>query len=179
MQFTSNWNIDPDHSSIEFKVRHLLISNITGNFTIFNGKMRTENDDFETAQMAVSIDVYSFNTNNIERDEHLKSAEFLDADRFPEITIISKKLKKIKGDNYQLFTEMTVKDVTREVIFDVIFGGQAKDGFGRVKAGFELSGVINRKDFNILHDEKNEVGNLVVGEEIKIHANIEFDKEED
>ncbi len=179
MQFTSNWNIDPDHSSIEFKVRHLLISNISGNFTIFNGKMKTENDDFETAQMAVSIDVYSFNTNNIERDEHIKSADFLNADRFPEITIISKSLKNIKGDHYQLFTEMTVKDVTQEVIFDVTFGGQAKDGFGRVKAGFELSGTINRKDFNILHDQKNEVGNLVVGEEIKIHANIEFDKDED
>ena len=85
MNFTTQWSIDPDHSSIEFKIRHLLISQISGAFKIFNGTMITETDDFQTAQISLSIDVYSFDTNNIERDEHIKSKDFLDADQFPEI----------------------------------------------------------------------------------------------
>lgn len=177
--FTTSWSIDPDHSHIEFKIRHLLISHISGSFKIFNGKMITQNDDFETAKINLSIDVYSFDTNNIERDEHIKSKDFLDADQFPEINFVSSAFKKIEGDHYQLKGAITVKSVTREIVFDAIFGGQAKDGFGKMKAGFEITGKLNRKDFGIHTDDVTEGGNLIVGEEIKINASIEFDKEED
>lgn len=179
MNFTTQWAIDPDHSSIEFKVRHLLISQISGSFKIFNGKMVTNTDDFQTAEINLSIDVYSFDTNNIERDEHIKSKDFLDADQFPEINFKSTKLEKEEGDDYKLYGNLTIKGVSREVELDVIFGGQAKDGFGKMKAGFEISGKIDRNDFGILTNDKTETGNLIVGDEIKIHANIEFDKEEE
>lgn len=179
MNFTTQWSIDPDHSSIEYKIRHLLISQISGAFKIFNGKMTTNTDNFETAEISLSIDVYSFDTNNIERDEHIKSKDFLDADQFPEINFTSSKLEKIEGDDYKLYGNLTIKGVSREVILDAEFGGQAKDGFGKMKAGFEISGKIDRNDFGILTNDKTETGNLIVGDEIKIHANIEFDKEED
>ncbi len=179
MNFTTQWSIDPDHSSIEFKIRHLLIARISGSFKIFNGKMTTETDNFETAAINISIDVYSFDTNNIERDEHIKSKDFLDADQFPEINFTSEKLEKVEGDNYKLHGNLTIKGISREVILDAEFGGQAKDGFGKMKAGFEISGKIDRNDFGILANDKTETGNLIVGDEIKIHANIEFDKEEE
>lgn len=179
MDFTTQWSIDPDHSHIEFKIRHLLISQISGAFKIFNGKMSTENDNFETAKIQLSIDVYSFDTNNIERDEHIKSSEFLDADSFPEINYVSTHLKKIEGDKYQLLGVITIKGIAKEIILDVVFGGQAKDGFGNMKAGFEIKGKVNRNDFGILKNDVTETGNLVIGDEIIIHANIEFDKEED
>lgn len=179
MMFTTHWFIDPDHSHIEFKIRHLLISYISGSFKIFNGKMTTQNDDFETAQITLSIDVYSFDTNNIERDEHIKSKDFLDADRFSEINFVSTELKKIEGDHYKLKGNFTIKEVTKEIVLDAVFGGQAKDGFGKMKAGFEISGKLNRNDFGISSNDVTETGNLIIGEEIKIHANIEFDKEED
>ena len=179
MFFTTQWSIDPDHSHIEFKIRHLLISQISGSFKIFNGKMATKTDDFETAEINLSIDVYSFDTNNIERDEHIKSKDFLNADQFPEINFVSSKLQKEDGDNYKLFGNLTIKGVTREIELDAVFGGQAKDGFGKMKAGFEISGKVNRNDFGILSNDKTETGNLVIGDEIKIYANIEFDKEEE
>jgi polyisoprenoid-binding protein YceI len=179
MNFITQWSIDPDHSDIEFKIRHLLISQISGSFKIFNGKMTTDTDNFETANIVLSIDVYSFDTNNIERDEHIKSKDFLDADQFPEINFTSKSFEKVDGDNYKLTGNLTIKGVTREILLDAVFGGQAKDGFGKMKAGFEISGKIDRNDFGILSNDKTETGNLIIGDEIKIHANIEFDKEED
>ena len=177
--FITHWTIDPDHSNIDFKIRHLLISHVSGSFKIFNGNMTTKNDDFETATITVYLDVYSFDTNNIERDEHIKSKDFLDADNFPEIKFESTSLKKIEGDNYKLTGNITVKGVSKEVVLDAEFGGQAKDGFGKMKAGFEITGRLNRRDFGIAAEDVNETGNLVVGEEIKIHVNIEFDKEEE
>jgi len=177
--FTTQWTIDPDHSNIDFKIRHLLISHVSGSFKIFNGKMATSNDNFETAQISVSLDVYSFDTNNIERDEHIKSKDFLDADNFPEIKFESTSFKKIHGDDYKLSGNITIKGVTKEIELDAVFGGQAKDGFGKMKAGFEITGKLNRNDFGIKAEDVTESGGLVVGEEIRIHANIEFDKEED
>lgn len=177
--FTTHWTIDPDHSNIDFKIRHLLISHVSGSFKIFNGNMTVQNDDFETAQISTYLDVYSFDTNNIERDEHIKSKDFLDADNFPEVKFESTKLEKVQGDEYKLSGNITVKGITKSIVLDAIFGGQAKDGFGKMKAGFEISGKLNRKDFDIHSDDVTESGSLVIGEEIRIHANLEFDKEED
>lgn len=177
--FITHWTIDPDHSNIDFKIRHLLISHVSGSFKIFNGKMVTENDDFQTAQISAYLDVYSFDTNNVERDEHIKSKDFLGADAFPEIKFESTSLTRKEGDHYILEGKITIKNIERPITLDAVFGGQAKDGFGKMKAGFEISGKLNRNDFGILSDQTTETGSLVIGEEIKIHANIEFDKEEE
>ncbi len=172
---SKHWEIDSLHSDIEFKVRNLLISNVTGHFRIFKGTMDTPvHDDFTDAHFTLSLDIYSIDSNNIDRDEHLKSPEFFGADEFPEVTFASTSFTKVDGDKHLLTGNLTLKGVTKEVTFDVLFGGQAKDGFGVDRAGFEFSGTINRKDFGINADSFTAEDVLVLGEEIKILANIQF-----
>lgn len=172
---TKHWTIDPGHSEIHFKIRHLVISTITGHFRIFSGTMVTpEHDVFDGAYFTLNIDVYSIDTNNIQRDEHLKSPDFFDADRYPQIVFRSTRFGHIEGDKHVLTGDLTIKDSTKEVTFDVLFGGQAKDGFGISRAGFEISGIIDRNDFGIHADDVTEAGGLILSEEIKLHANIQF-----
>lgn len=171
----TNWIIDLEHSEIHFKIRHLLISNITGAFTIFAGKMiNPEHDVFEGSSFSMKIDVYSVTTNNVERDEHLKSEDFFDADKYPDIRFNSTSFEHIEGDNYELKGNLTIKGITKPVTLDVLFGGQAKDGFGNDRAGFEINGEINRNDFDIHSPEVDEAGGLLFGEDIKVHANIQY-----
>lgn len=175
---TNKWVLDLAHSEVHFKIRHLVISTITGSFNIFSGTLFTQNhDDFNDAAFDITIDVYSINTNNRDRDEHLKSADFFDADKFPQITFKSSRFLHTGGDNYELTGNLTVKDVTKEVVLDVLFGGEAKDGFGINRAGFEITGTINRNDFNIHAPDVTEAGGLVLGEDIKLLANVQFTNE--
>lgn len=175
---SKNWVLDPAHSEIHFKIRHLVISTITGSFRVFSGAMTTpQHDDFTNAAFSLKIDVYSIDTNNAQRDEHLKSADFFDADTYPEITFLSTDFKHIEGDKHALTGELTIKEVTKTVVLDVLFGGEAKDGFGINRAGFEITGVINRNDFNIHAHDVTEAGGMVLGEDIKLHANIQFTNE--
>lgn len=172
---TNHWITDPAHSQIQFKIRHLLISNITGAFTKFDGRFVTgEHDNFNDAYFTIKLDVYSIDTNSRERDEHLKSADFFDADRYPEIEFLSTSFTHIEGDKHKLVGNLTIKGVTKKVTLDVLFGGIAKDGFGIDRAGFEITGDINRNDFNIHANDVTEAGGLVLGEVIKLHANVEF-----
>lgn len=172
---TKHWTLDLGHSEVHFKIRHLVISTITGHFRVFSGTMVTpEHDVFDDAYFTITIDVYSIDTNNTDRDEHLKSPDFFDADRHPEIVFRSTRFTHIEGDKHTLTGDLTVKDITKEVTFDVLFGGQAKDGFGISRAGFEIEGAINRNDFGIHADGVTEAGGLILGEEIKLHANIQF-----
>ncbi|MES2485105.1 MAG: YceI family protein [Bacteroidota bacterium] len=175
---TQHWVLDPAHSEIHFKIRHLVISTITGSFNIFSGRLTTpQHDDFSNAYVTLKIDVYSVDTNNTQRDEHLKSADFFDADQYPEIKFLSTEFKHIEGDKHTLTGELTIKDVTKTVTLDVLFGGEAKDGFGINRAGFEITCIINRNDFNIHADDVTEAGGLVLGEDIKMYANIQFTNE--
>lgn len=175
---SKNWVLDPAHSEIHFKIRHLVISTITGSFRVFNGTMVTpQHDDFTNAAFGLKIDVYSIDTNNEQRDEHLKSADFFDADTYPDILFTSTYFKHIEGDKHTLTGNLTIKDVTKTVTLDVLFGGEAKDGFGINRAGFEITGTINRNDFNIHAHDVTEAGGLVLGEDIKLHANIQFTNE--
>ena len=176
---TKHWVIDPAHSEVHFKIRHLVISTITGSFKVFSGTMVTpEHDKFDNAFFTINIDVYSIDTNNRERDEHLKSADFFSADDYPEIVFRSKSFVHHDGDHYKLTGDFTIKGVTRTVTLNVLFGGQAKDGFGISRAGFEITGEINRNDFNIHSSDVTEAGGLVIGEDIKLHANLQFTNEE-
>ncbi len=172
---TKHWTLDLGHSDIHFKIRHLVISTITGSFKIFSGTLVTpQHDDFKNAVFNLAIDVYSIDTNNRDRDEHLKSPDFFSADLFPQMEFRSTAFDHIGGDDYKLTGQLTVKGITKEVTLDVLFGGEAKDGFGINRAGFEISGVINRNDFDIHSAGVTEAGGLVLGEDIKMHANIQF-----
>ncbi|MFD2603269.1 YceI family protein [Flavobacterium suzhouense] len=175
---TNKWVLDLAHSEVHFKIKHLVISTITGAFNIFSGTLTTkEHDNFDNADIKFSIDVYSIDTNNTTRDEHLKSDDFFNADIYPQIDFKSTSFKHLMGDKYVLNGDLTIKGITKNVRLDVLFGGEAKDGFGINRVGFEVTGLINRNDFDIHAPDVTEAGGLVLGEDIKLLANIQFTNE--
>jgi polyisoprenoid-binding protein YceI len=177
MATLTKWVLDPMHSEVQFKVKHLVISTVSGFFKSFEGELDTENDDFSDASISFSLDIDSIDTNQTPRDEHLKSAEFFDAAKYPKITFKSTSFTKTGDDEYSLVGNLTVKDVTKPVTLAVEFGGAATDFYGNTKAGFEISGKINRKDFGLTWDGITEAGSVVVGEDIKLLINVQFAKQ--
>lgn len=169
----TRWVVDPTHSEVHFKVKHLVISTVTGTFKVFDGSLETENEDFTEADISFTLDVNSIDTNQSQRDEHLRSADFFDVAKFPFIKFQSVSFEK-DGDDYELLGNLTIKDVTRPVRLAVEFGGSATDFYGNLKAGFEVSGKINRKDFGLTWDGITEAGAIVVGDEIKLNVNLQF-----
>jgi polyisoprenoid-binding protein YceI len=176
-QTATKWAIDPMHSEVQFKVKHLVISTVTGFFKSFEGSLETENEDFNDAKIEFSIDIASLDTNQTMRDDHLKSAEFFDAEKYPHITFKSTSFKKTGDDEYKLVGDLTIKDVTKPVTLDVEFGGSAADFYGNTKAGFEITGKINRKEFGLTWDGVTEAGAIVVGEDIKLTINAQLAKQ--
>jgi polyisoprenoid-binding protein YceI len=176
-QTITKWAIDPTHSEVQFKVKHLVISTVTGTFNSFEGTAESESGDFTDAKIKFNIDVNSVDTNQGQRDGHLKSADFFDAEKYPKISFVSTAFKKIKGEQYKLAGNLTIKDVTKAVELDVEFGGLAVDFYGNNKAGFEVTGKINRKDFGLAWDGITEAGAIVVGEEIKLSINVQLAKQ--
>ena len=177
MATLTKWVLDPMHSEVQFKVKHLVISTVSGFFKSFEGELDTENDDFSDASISFSLDINSIDTNQTPRDEHLKSADFFDAEKYPKITFKSTSFTKTGDDEYSLVGNLTVKDVTKPVTLAVEFGGAATDFYGNTKAGFEISGKINRKDFGLTWDGITEAGSVVVGEDIKLLINVQFAKQ--
>ncbi|HEY8928306.1 MAG TPA: YceI family protein [Mucilaginibacter sp.] len=177
MATATKWVIDPMHSEVQFKVKHLVISTVSGFFKSFEGEMETTNDDFEDAEITFSLDIDSIDTNQGPRDQHLKSAEFFDAEKYPKISFKSTSFKKTGDDEYALVGDLTVKDVTKSVTLAAEFGGATDDFYGNTKAGFEVTGKINRKDFGLTWDGVTEAGAIVVGEDIKLLINIQFAKQ--
>jgi polyisoprenoid-binding protein YceI len=177
MATTTKWVLDPMHSEVQFKVKHLVISTVTGLFKTFEGELVTETDDFEDAKVNFSLDVNSIDTHQEQRDEHLKSAEFFDAGTYPKITFTSTSNKKVDDDEYELTGDLTIKGITKPVTLKVEFGGSADDFYGNTKAGFEVTGKINRKEFGLTWDGVTEAGSIVVGEDIKLIANVQFAKQ--
>ena len=173
---TTKWVLDPTHSEVQFKVKHLVISTVSGFFKSFEGSLTTESEDFENAQVEFSLDVNSIDTNQEQRDGHLKSAEFFDSEKYPKITFKSTSLTK-DGDDYKLNGDLTIKDVTKPVSLAVEHGGSAGDFYGNTKAGFEVTGKINRKEFGLTWDGVTEAGSIVVGEDIKLIINVQFAKQ--
>ena len=170
---TTTWAIDPTHSEIHFKVKHLMITTVTGSFNSFTASAETENDDFSGAKISFSADTASVDTGNEQRDGHLKSADFFDSEKFPQMSFTSTGYSK-KGDDYVLTGDLTIKDVTKPVTLNVEFGGVAKDPWGNTKAGFTLTGKINRKDFGLNWNAVTEAGGVLVSEEVKILAEIQL-----
>jgi polyisoprenoid-binding protein YceI len=169
----TTWAIDPTHSEVHFKVKHLVISTVTGAFKSFNGTALSTSGEFENAKVTFSIDVDSIDTNQSHRDEHLKSADFFETNKYPTIDFVSTSFTKVKGDDYKLAGNLTMHGVTKPVELDVEYGGKEKDGYGNVKHGFEVSGKINRKEFGLTYNSVTEAGGLALGEDIKLIANIQ------
>ena len=173
----TKWVLDPAHSEVQFKIKHLVISTVTGSFKTFAGSMQSEGDTFENASIEFSLDVDSIDTNNEMRDGHLKGEEFFDAAKFPSIKFESTSFVKESGDSYKLTGNLTMKDVTKPVTLDVEYGGQAADFYGNHKAGFEVTGKINRKEFGLSWGGITEAGAIVLGDDVKLIANVQFTKQ--
>ncbi len=173
----TKWGIDPVHSEIAFKVKHLMISNVKGTFKEFDATVTTDGDDFSTAQIGFSLKPASIQTGNPDRDGHLQSADFFDVANFDLITFQSNSLKNIDGEEFELTGKMTIKGVTRELKLEAEFGGIATDPWGNTKAGFTLNGKINRKDWGLTWNAALEAGGVLVGEEVKISCEIQLVKQ--
>jgi Uncharacterized conserved protein len=171
---TTVWNLDPTHSELTFKVKHLMISNVKGSFTKFNAKI--EGEDFENAKITASVDADSIFTNNADRDGHLKSADFFEVETFPVLKFESTSITKTDDGEYTLIGDLTIKGITKSVELDVEFGGFMKDPYGNEKAGFSFDGKINRKDFGLNWNAALETGGVLVSDEVKIAAEVQFVK---
>lgn len=174
---TTKWVVDPLHSEVLFKVKHLVISTVTGSFTKFEGEAVAAEDDFEHADIHFNIEVDSIHTGQTDRDAHLKNGDFFEADAFPKIAFRSTSFTKTGEDEYILKGNLTMKGVTKEIALDAVYGGSEKDHYGNLKAGFEVDGTLNRKDFGLTYNALTETGGLALGENIKISANVQFSKQ--
>jgi len=172
----TKWAIDPYHSEINFKVKHLVISTVTGKFEKFEGMLLSNGDDFSDAEVEFSADVDSINTGVGDRDGHLKSVDFFDAANHPKLTFKSTSFKKTSGDEFLMSGDITIRGTSRPIDMKVEFGGIMKDPYGNIKAGFELNGKLNRKDFNLHWNAITEAGGMVVADEVKLALNIELAK---
>ena len=177
-QAQTKWQVDPYHSKVNFSVGHLVISEVDGTFKVFSRSISTDKEDFEGAKINFEIDATSINTDNDQRDGHLKSEDFFYVEKHPKITFASTSFKKAGKGKYKLKGKLTMRGVTKEVELDVKYGGMiANDGYGNTKAGFIVSGMINRMDYGIAWNTKTEHGGLTVGEEVDIKVKLEFAKQ--
>lgn len=170
----TTWNIDKVHSKIGFSVSHMVVSETEGSFKDYTASVVTKSEDFDGADVTFSAKIASINTENEKRDGHLKSADFFDAEKFPEITFVGKLVKD--GGKYKLKGDFTMKGVTKKVEFDVTYGGSINTGRG-VKAGFKLNGTINRQDYGVAWANKLASGEAVVGDEVQLTIKVELDKQ--
>jgi polyisoprenoid-binding protein YceI len=173
----TKWTLDPTHSEIQFKIRHLMITNVTGSFGKFSAEVDTTDQDFDTAKINFSAEVDSITTHNEQRDGHLKNADFFESSKYPTISFVSTKLEKVSGDEYTLYGDLTFHGVTKNIRMSVEHGGIIQDPWGNTRTGFTLEGKINRKDFGMIWNAATEAGGVVVGEDVKLHASIELVKQ--
>ncbi|MEX1241763.1 MAG: YceI family protein [Cyclobacteriaceae bacterium] len=173
----TKWNLDPAHSEIGFKVKHMMITNVSGSLGKFDVTVETEDADFTTANIGFTADLNTISTGNVDRDNHLKSADFFDVGNYPKMQFISTKFEKKNDEEYLLHGNLTIREVTKPVRFEVNFGGIGKDPWGNEKAGFAVSGKINRTDFRLNWNAALETGGVLVGEEVKLYAEIQLVKQ--
>jgi polyisoprenoid-binding protein YceI len=173
-QIIATGQIDTMHSEVQFKIKHLVISTVTGYFRSFEGSIEQVAADFDgaTAQFAAAID--SIDTNVADRDAHLKSDDFFNAAAFPKLTLSNAVFTKAGDTSYTVTGEMTIRDITKTVVLTAEFGGQMVDGYGQNKVGFEITGKISRKEFGLKWDMVTEAGGVVVGDEVRLAINLQF-----
>ena len=172
----TTWKIDPTHSEVNFKVRHLVVSTVTGHFDAFEATIQSSQDDFSDAKISFEANVASVNTKNEQRDGHLKSADFFDAANYPKMSFVSTSVKKLSEHELRVVGNLTLRGVTREVALDVIYNGIVSGFGGSTVAGFEIAGKLNRFDFGLQWNGLTEVGGVVVSNEVRIEILAEFTK---
>ena len=170
---TTKWTIDPTHSEVGFKVKHMMFTNVSGQFDTYNATITTEDFDFTTSKIEFSADIDSINTGNSDRDNHLKSADFFDAEKNPKLTFVSSSLVK-KGDDHELTGELTINGITKTVKLDTEVSGLLKDPWGNTKVGLNATGKINRTDFGLTWNSALETGGVLVSEEVKLNIELQF-----
>lgn len=173
---TTKWSLDPTHSELQFKVKHLMISTVTGNIKSFTAELATNEDDFTNAEISFSGEINSIDTGNTDRDNHLKAEDFFDAAQFPTMSFKSTSVEK-DGDDYIVKGDLTLKGETKPVKLNAEFGGVATDPWGNTKAGFTLSAKINRTHFGLTWNAALETGGVMVSEEVKILGELQFVKQ--
>jgi len=174
---TTKWIIDNTHSEIHFKVRHLMVSWVTGSFKEFNAVVETENEDISTVKVRFTADINSIFTNNEQRDAHLKTGDFFEAEKYPQLIFESEKLEKIDDENYKVHGTLTMRGISKKIVLNAEYGGMTEDPWGNTRFGFSVSGKINRKDFGVSFSMVSETGGILLGEEVTINANAEFVKQ--
>ncbi|MEP7163551.1 MAG: YceI family protein [Ferruginibacter sp.] len=174
---TTKWALDPTHSEIQFKIKHLMISTVTGQFNSFKGTIETENEDFSTARINFTADIDSISTNNEQRDLHLKNGDFFDAENYPRLEFKGTKMEKTGDETFNLQGSLTMRGVSKPVSLDVEFGGNTIDPWGNTRVGFAVTGKIKRTDFGVSFGMLSETGNVMLGEEVKLFANVQFVKQ--
>ncbi len=172
----TKWSFDVAHSSIQFHVKHLVISEVTGGFKEFEGSVDSKkNDDFSGAKINFTVKTASVNTENSKRDEHLKSEEFFSSEKFPLMKFEGKSMTKVGKNKYSLVGNLTIREVTKEVKLDVVYNGTVNDSWGNTKSGFKITGQLNRFDYNLKWNMLVEAGS-VVGKEVRLECNVELQK---
>jgi polyisoprenoid-binding protein YceI len=169
----TNWKLDNSHSSVKFSVVHLMVSETEGNFKGFDGTLSSKNVDFTDADISFTVDVNSINTDNEMRDKHLKSDDFFNAEKFPQMKFKSTSFKKVSGNKYVLEGDLTIRDVTKKVKFDVVYRGTQKDPYGNTKAGFKATGSIKRLEYGLKWNVMSEA-TAVVSDEVSVVINLEY-----
>jgi polyisoprenoid-binding protein YceI len=172
------WGIDPVHSEIGFKVKHLMITNVKGVFKEFEASIYTTGEDFMTSEIDFWLNPATIDTGDSKRDEHLKSADFFDVENHKQISFLGNTYEKVDGDgSYTLYGDLTIKGISKQIKLDVEFGGVMKDPWGNEKAGFTLNGKINRKDWGLNWNATLEAGGVLVSEEVRISCEIQLIKQ--
>jgi polyisoprenoid-binding protein YceI len=172
---TTKWAIDPSHSEIQFKVKHLMISTVTGSFKEFGAEVELEGDDLNNAQVRFWANTDSIFTNDQKRDDHLRSGDFFESGKYPKLSFTSTRIEG-SGSAWKMTGDLTIKDVTRPVTLDVEWSGVAKDPWGNTKAGLNLSGKLDRKDFGLTWNAALEAGGVLVSDEVRILAEVQLAK---
>lgn len=171
-----NWKLDPSHSEVLFKIKHMMITNVTGNFTEIEGSAVTEEDDFTSAEIEFTAKTASISTNSEQRDTHMRSAEFFDAETFPTVSFKSTAISKVGDNDYKMHGDLSMHGVTKNISLDLEFGGINKDPWGQTKAGFTVTGKINRNDFGLTWNSALETGGVLVSEDVRLTAEVQLIK---
>jgi polyisoprenoid-binding protein YceI len=177
MAKTTKWVLDPTHSELGFRIKHLMITHVSGFFKGFQVEGETVNDDFSTAKIRLKADMHSIHTNNEQRDAHLRNADFFETDKYPELIFESTSVDQIDSENFHLNGNLTLKGVTNPVQLNIEFSGITRDPWGGERAGFTVTGKIKRSQWGVSFNHALETGGVVLGEEVKIHSDIQLVKQ--
>jgi polyisoprenoid-binding protein YceI len=169
----SSWNLDTVHSGINFSVRHMVVSKVRGRFTKFSGNIALDDSDLARSVVEATIDASSIDTGTAQRDDHLRSADFFDVERFPQIRFRSTGIEKLGTERYRLTGELTIRDVGREIALDVEYGGRGKDPWGNERVGFTAKGAFDRKDFGLQWNQALETGGVLVSDRVEIELEVQ------